>query len=116
MTLRASGYEHTVSGASHPQKTIGTEITARATTHSARATAARWGSWAVLGIVFLAALWQGSEFASTKNSSTFWGASLGLAAFFAWLAVDIEEEAEALSLQPPSDGRSPSRTCRAKDE
>lgn len=48
-------------------------------------------SWAILGVVFAAAIWQGADFASTKPAATAWGAVIGLAAFFAWLAVDVEE-------------------------
>jgi hypothetical protein len=70
----------------------------------------------VLGVVFAAALWQGSDFASTKDSSTLWGASLGLAAFFAWLAVDVEEEMEALRVQPPMVEEAPASAPRAKEE
>ena len=43
-------------------------------------------------MIFAAALWHRTDFASTKDTATAWGAIIGLAAFFAWLAVDIEEE------------------------
>ena len=49
-------------------------------------------AWAVLAAVLVAAWWQGSDFASTKSTATFWGAVIGLAAFFAWLAVDLPDE------------------------
>ena len=49
-------------------------------------------AWAVLAAVLVAAWWQGSDFASTKSTATFWGAVIGLAAFFAWLAVDLHDE------------------------
>ena len=48
-------------------------------------------AWAVLAAVLVAAWWQGSDFASTKPTATFWGAAIGLAAFFAWLAVDLPD-------------------------
>ena len=49
-------------------------------------------AWAVLAAVLVAAWWQGSDFASTKPTATFWGAVIGLAAFFAWLAVDLPDD------------------------
>ena len=49
-------------------------------------------AWSLLAVIFAAALWHRTDFASTKDTATAWGAIIGLAAFFAWLAVDIEEE------------------------
>ena len=51
-------------------------------------------AWGTLAVVFVAAYWQGAAFASTKESATVWGGVLGLAAFFAWLAADADEEGE----------------------
>lgn len=51
----------------------------------------RYTSWLLLGFVFAAAGYQGADFASTKPVATVWGGVIGLAAFFAWLAVDEEE-------------------------
>ena len=51
-------------------------------------------SWGILGVVFCVAYLQGAQFASTKETATVWGALIGLAAFFAWLAVD-EDDADA---------------------
>ena len=45
----------------------------------------------MLALVFAAAGCQGADFASTKPTATVWGGVIGLAAFFAWLAVDEEE-------------------------
>jgi predicted NAD-dependent protein-ADP-ribosyltransferase YbiA (DUF1768 family) len=49
-------------------------------------------AWAILGVVFVVAYLQGPQFASTKDTATVWGALIGLAAFFAWLAVDEDDE------------------------
>ena len=54
-------------------------------------TYAHVAAWSVIGLVFAAAAVQGSDFASTKQSASIWGGVIGLAAFFAWLAVDEEE-------------------------
>ena len=48
-------------------------------------------AWGLITVVFACAYWQGADFASTKDSATVWGAIIGLAAFFAWLAVDDDE-------------------------
>ena len=63
---------------------------------AATVTAARTSqgvAWLLLGVIAVAAAVQGSDFASTKPTATAWGALIGVAAFFGWLAVDIEEEA-----------------------
>lgn len=49
-------------------------------------------AWALLGVVFVAAYAQGPEFASTKETATAFGALIGLASFFAWLAVEEDED------------------------
>ena len=49
-------------------------------------------AWAVLALVFVASYAQGPDFASTKETATAFGALIGLASFFAWLAVEEEEE------------------------
>ena len=52
-------------------------------------------SWLLLGATFACAYLQGSMFASTKDSATVWGVVIGFAAYFAWLAVDLDEETRA---------------------
>lgn len=52
-----------------------------------------WASWLLIGTVFAGAFIQGSDFASTKDTATVWGAVIGFAAYFAWLAVDLDEQA-----------------------
>ena len=49
-------------------------------------------AWLLLSAVFAAAYVQGTEFAATKDSASVWGGVIGLSAFFAWLAVDYDEE------------------------
>ena len=49
-------------------------------------------AWSTLCVVFACAWVYGNEFASTKESATVWGGVIGLAAFFAWLAV-LEDDA-----------------------
>ena len=49
-------------------------------------------AWLLLSAVFAAAYVQGTEFAATKDSASGWGGVIGLSAFFAWLAVDYDEE------------------------
>lgn len=58
---------------------------------SARPTRVAYLAWTLLAIVFAAAYASGSNFASTKDSATLWGALIGVAAFLAWLAVDMGE-------------------------
>ena len=53
---------------------------------------AGYGAWLVLAAVFAAAWVQGAEFASEKDSATFWGCVIGFAAFLAWLAVEDEAD------------------------
>ena len=53
-------------------------------------------AWGLLATVFGCAFYQGSEFASDKDSATLWGVVIGLAAYFAWLAVDLDEEANSI--------------------
>ena len=55
-------------------------------------TVAGYGAWLVLAAVFAAAWVQGAEFASEKDSATFWGCVIGFAAFLAWLAVEDEAD------------------------
>mmetsp|Transcript_11729 Transcript_11729/g.27091 ORF Transcript_11729/g.27091 Transcript_11729/m.27091 type:complete len:101 (+) Transcript_11729:869-1171(+) len=49
-------------------------------------------AWAILLLVFAAAWLQGAEFASTKDEATVFGAAIGLAAFFAWLGVEDDDD------------------------
>ena len=58
------------------------------------ARAFHYGAWALLGLVFAAAAFQGADFASHKFSASLWGGIIGLAAFLAFLAVDEEEAGE----------------------
>ena len=39
---------------------------------------------------------QGADFASTPTSAIAWGSVIGMAAFFAWLSVDINDENDVL--------------------
>ena len=56
------------------------------------ATFAFYAAWALLLGLFACAYVQGADFASTKDSATVFGCVIGLAAFFAWLAVEDDEE------------------------
>ena len=62
-----------------------------------------YAAWMLLAAAFAAAYWQGSEFASTKDTATVWGVVIGFAAYFAWLAVDLEEEAKVKGVEPHDD-------------
>ena len=46
--------------------------------------------WIIIAGIGAAAYLQGDQFASTKDSATVVGVFIGLAAFFAWVAVDEE--------------------------
>ena len=48
-------------------------------------------AWSILCVVFTCAYVHGKEFAANKESATAWGGVIGLAAFFAWLAVEDDE-------------------------
>lgn len=48
-------------------------------------------AWAITIAIFLFAFIQRDLFASCPESATLWGCAIGLAAFFAWLAVEEEE-------------------------
>ena len=47
-------------------------------------------SWTLLFGIFAVAIYQGADFARTKETATVWGCVIGLAAALAWLAVDAE--------------------------
>lgn len=49
-------------------------------------------AWGTLAVVFSVAYVQGEAFASTKDSATVWGGVIGLAAFFAWIAVEDDDD------------------------
>ena len=50
-----------------------------------------FAAWLIIAFVYGMAYTQGSEFASTKKEATFFGCVIGLAAFFAWLGVDLDK-------------------------
>ena len=58
-----------------------------------------YAAWALLVLVFASAYAQGADFASTKGTATAWGGVIGLAAYFAWLAVDEAEAQEEEAAQ-----------------
>ena len=51
--------------------------------------------WAIMAGIFAAAYIQGEAFGADKESATIIGATIGVASFFAWLAVDEEDDDEA---------------------